>query len=200
MAETGFSLKEAAVLADMSEKAVRHELAREIATPARRQVGESVRRRFDEADILYLSLIAELPVSLSVADRRGLYAMIAGRLRAAGRWRRAGDRLRLTGAVPVEIDATELRKRLARRLRLYRRGRARLISRPDLVGGEPVFNGTRVPVRHVGLLARKGVPVAEILEDYPALDEEDVAFARLFVELRPDPGRPRRPLAFARAG
>jgi hypothetical protein len=44
------------------------------------------------------------------------------------------------------------------------------------------------------------VPVAEILEDYPALDEEDVAFARLFVELRPDPGRPRRPLAFARAG
>jgi uncharacterized protein (DUF433 family) len=138
-------------------------------------------------------------VSLSVADRRHLYVMIAGRLPATGRWRRTGDRLRLIGAVPVEIDASELRKRLAARLRLYRRGRARLIARPDLVGGEPVFKGTRVPVRHIGLLARKGVPVAEILEDYPALDENDVAFARLFIELRPDPGRPRKPLALAPA-
>jgi len=200
LAEAGFSLKEAAVLAEMSEKAIRHELAREIATPERRQVGESVRRRFAEGDILYLNLIAELPMSLGVADRRDLYAMIAGRRRTVGRWRRAGDRLRLIGAVPVEIDASDLRKRLAQRLRLYRRGRARVISRPDLVGGESVFKGTRVPVRHVGLLARKGVPVAEILEDYPALDEDDVAFARLFVKLRPDPGRPRRPLAFSRVG
>ncbi|MGH6896779.1 MAG: DUF433 domain-containing protein [Geminicoccaceae bacterium] len=200
MADAGFSLKEAAVLAEISEKSIRHELAREIATPERRPIGASVRRRLDERDILYLNLLAALPVSLGVADRRDLYAMITRRLRATGRWRRTGDRLRLIGAVPVEIDASELRKRLAGRLRLYRRGRARLVARPDLVGGEPVFKGTRVPVRHIGLLARKNVPVAEILEDYPALDENDVAFARLFVELRPDPGRPRKPLAFARDG
>jgi hypothetical protein len=54
-------------------------------------------------------------------------------------------------------------------------------------------------VRHIGLLARRGTPVAEILDDYPALDADDVAFARLFVELRPDPGRPRKALAFVRA-
>lgn len=114
-------------------------------------------------------------MSLSVEERRDLYAMIARRLRATGRWRRTGDRLRLTGSVPVEID-------------------------PDLVGGEPVSKGTRVPVRHIGLLTREGVSLAEILEDYPALDEQDVAFARLFIELRRDPGRPRKPLAFARAG
>jgi uncharacterized protein (DUF433 family) len=195
-----YSLKEAAVLADTSEKSIRHELAREIATPERRRVGESVRRRLDEHDILYLNLIAALPVSLDVEDRRDLYAMISRQLHVAGRWRRTGDRLRLIGVVPVEIDASELRKRLAERLRLYRRGRTRLVGRPDLVGGEPVFKGTRVPVRHVGLLTKKGVPLAEILEDYPALDENDVAFARLFIELRRDPGRPRKPLAFARAG
>ena len=32
-ADAGFSLKEAAVLADISEKSIRHELACEIATP-----------------------------------------------------------------------------------------------------------------------------------------------------------------------
>jgi uncharacterized protein (DUF433 family) len=200
MADGGFSLKEAAVLADISEKAIRHELAREIATPARHPVGASVRRRLDEHDILYLNLLAALPVSLAVADRRDLYAMIARRLPAKGRWLRNGDRLTLIGAVPVEIDASELRRRLAARLRLYRRGRARLVARRDLVGGEPVFEGTRVPVRHIGLLARKGVPVTEILEDYPALDENDIAFARLFAELRPDPGRPRKSLTFVHAG
>jgi uncharacterized protein (DUF433 family) len=200
MADDGFSLKEAAVLADISEKSIRHELAREIATPARRPLGASVRRRLDEHDILYLNLVAALPVSLAVADRRDLYAMIARHQPASGRWRRKGDRLTLNGVVPIEIDASELRRRLAERLRLYRRGRARLVARPDLVGGEPVFAGTRVPVRHIGLLARKGVPVAEILEDYPALDENDIAFARLFTELRPDPGRPRKPLTFVHSG
>jgi uncharacterized protein (DUF433 family) len=199
LVDTGFSLKEAALLAEISEKSIRHELAREIATPQRRRVGKSIRRSLDERDILYLNLIAGLPVALDVEDRRDLYALIAGRLRARGRWRRAGDRLRLTGPVLVEIDPSELRKRLAERLRLYRRGRTRLVARPDVLGGEPVFTGTRVPVRHIGLLARKGTPVAEILEDHPALDADDVAFARLFVELRPDPGRPRKPLAFVRA-
>jgi uncharacterized protein (DUF433 family) len=145
-------------------------------------------------------MIAALPVSLDVKDRRDLYVMIARGLGERGRWRRMGDQLRLIGDVPVEIDASELRMRLAERLRLYRRGRARLVARPDLVGGEPVFKGTRVPVRHVGLLARNGAPVADILEDYPALDDNDIAFARLFVELRPGPGRPRRPLTLMRAG
>ena len=196
---TGSRSKRAALLADISEKSIRHELAREIATPERRRVGKSIRRRLYERDILYLNLIAALPVALSVEDRRDLYALIAGRLGEMGRWRRAGDRLRLIGPVLVEIDVSELRKRLAERLRLYGRGRARLVARPDVLGGEPVFVGTRVPVRHIGLLARKDTPVADILEDYPALNADDVAFARLFVELRPDPGRPRKPLGFLRA-
>lgn len=190
----GFSLKEAAVLADVSEKTIRHELARDIATPGRRRVGRAVRRRLDVNDIFYLQLVAELPVSLAVEDRRNLYAMVARRLRSKGRWRRAGDRLKLIGAVAVEIDASDLRLRLAERLRLYRRGLGRVVSRPDVIGGEPVFEGTRIPIRHVGQLARRGIPELEILDDYPSLTSEDVAFARLYVELPPDPGRPRKPL------
>lgn len=194
-----FSLKEAALLADVSEKAVRHELARKIATPERRRVGKAIRRRLDERDVLYLNLIGALPVALGVEDRRDLYALIANRLMERGRWRRAGDRLRLIGPVPVEIDLADLRRRLADRLHLYRRGRKRIVARSEVLGGEPVFAGTRLPVRHIGLLAQKGASVAEILEDYPALCEDDVAFARLFVELRRDPGRPRKPIAVVRA-
>lgn len=57
----------------------------------------------------------------------------------------------------------------------------RIVQRDDTLGGEPVFEGTRIPVRHVGLLARKGTSLAEILEDYPALREGDVSIAAALV-------------------
>ena len=76
--------------------------------------------------------------------------------------------------------------------------RPRLISRPDLVGGDLVFEGTRIPVRHIGLLAKKGVPLAEILEDYPAISASDVAFAREFVDSEPAPARAENPIRFMR--
>ncbi len=56
----------------------------------------------------------------------------------------------------------------------------------------------RVSVRFVGERARKGESVAELLDDYPALDAEDVEFARMFVALGRPPGRPRKKLRFVR--
>src|SRR5262249_2904928 len=106
--DSDFSLKEAAMLAAVSEKAIRHELARRIATPGSRRVGSAGRRRLDAHDILYLRLVARLPVSLDLADRRDLYAIMARRLQKKGRWQRSGDRLQLHGAVTVEIDASDL--------------------------------------------------------------------------------------------
>ena len=76
--------------------------------------------------------------------------------------------------------------------------RPRVTSRPDTVGGDPVFVGTRIPVRHIGLLAKKGVPLAEILEDYLAISESDVAFAREFFESHPAPARADKPIRFVR--
>ena len=74
----------------------------------------------------------------------------------------------------------------------------RLVSRPDAVGGDLVFEGTRIPVRHIGLLAKKGVPLAEILEDYPAISAGDVAFAREFVDAEPAPSHADTPIKFVR--
>jgi hypothetical protein len=49
-----------------------------------------------------------------------------------------------------------------------------------------------------GERARKGEPVATLLEDYPGLDAEDVEFARMFVALGRPPGRPRKKVKFVR--
>ena len=50
----------------------------------------------------------------------------------------------------------------------------RIILDPDILGGKPVVEGTRLSVEHIlGLLARNMSP-QEIVEAYPVLTIEDV--------------------------
>ena len=44
----------------------------------------------------------------------------------------------------------------------------------NIVGGEPVFNGTRVTLRTVLASLAEGATTAELLADFPTLSEEDV--------------------------
>ena len=55
------------------------------------------------------------------------------------------------------------------------------ISRdPQICGGEPVFNGTRVTLRTVLASLAEGELVEEILADFPSLKVEDVQAAIAF--------------------
>lgn len=63
----------------------------------------------------------------------------------------------------------------------FERWKRNLVERKDVLGGEPVFPNSRLAVRHVGEMARRGAPVAEIIEDYPSLGEQDVEFAMRYV-------------------
>ncbi len=56
----------------------------------------------------------------------------------------------------------------------------RISADPSILGGEPVFAGTRLSVRRIAEAAERGETLARLLEDYPYLTEEDVAFARQF--------------------
>jgi uncharacterized protein (DUF433 family) len=105
----------------------------------------------------------------------------------------------LEGDVPVVLPTEELVKRVDERIQTLLRGRSRAVSRPEVLGGEPVFEGTRVSVRFVGERAKREPPVT-LLEDYPALRSEDVEFARMFVTLGRPPGRPRKKPRFVRGG
>jgi uncharacterized protein (DUF433 family) len=69
----------------------------------------------------------------------------------------------------ASIECKEFRRTVARNLAAFRWGRRRVVSIPDVLGGEPVFRGTRIPLQHVASLFRKGVPEKEIAEDFPAL-------------------------------
>ena len=83
------------------------------------------------------------------------------------------------------------------RIELYREGLERINEDDEILGGEPVFKGTRLAVRHIGGMRAKGEPVERIMEDYPDLSPDDIEFARLYAEAHPLVGRPKIGVATA---
>jgi uncharacterized protein (DUF433 family) len=50
----------------------------------------------------------------------------------------------------------------------------RITANPEIFGGKPIIRGMRISVELVLSLLAQGVPMEEILEDYPDLEQEDI--------------------------
>lgn len=207
------NLREAAAVADVSPKVIRHCLEQKVVKPTRKRG----HWRFSEDDALFFALRAAIPFDIDVNDQKVLYKLIvAGDFRQdfAG-WKRLGEHTLEILKVPhhgtkrsseaglrIVVDFKGIAEALRRRVKLLVEREKRIESREDTLGGEPVFAGTRVSVRHVGLLVLRGVPMEEIRADFPRLKDEDFELAKLVAMIGPKPGRPRRlpPLRFEREG
>ena len=49
-----------------------------------------------------------------------------------------------------------------------------IVRNPDILGGRPVFRGTRVPVEVLFENLEDGLSIDEIIEAYPSLNKADV--------------------------
>jgi uncharacterized protein (DUF433 family) len=195
-----FSLSEAAAIADVSPEIIRTALEKKSVTPSRqRKAGKAVRHQFSVGDVLLIKLLAEFPFPLSKQDKRSLAEIVARGNRKALPWSMEGvDLVYRSGDVQLSVRCKPFRKTVQRNLATLRWGRTRVASSPGVLAGEPVFRGTRVPLRHVASLFRKGVSEREISEDFPQLSARDLAYARLFSRFGEKPGRPRKQLLIRR--
>jgi uncharacterized protein (DUF433 family) len=189
-------LKEAAVLAEVTEKKLRHELEEKTMTAERWESGHWL---FSPRAVVFLRLIEGIRASLTREDRRDLFHLLTKRRESVGHWRLKDADLVLSGDVPARFCIRDAISETAAMLWRYRRAHRKVISDPAILGGEPVFEGTRIGVRHVGLLALRGTPLDKLREDFPSLREEDFEFARFFAKVRKGPGRPRKALELRRA-
>jgi uncharacterized protein (DUF433 family) len=195
----GFSLKEAAAIAELPESIVRTAVEKKVIAPRAESVGRAVRYKFGVRELFYIKLLSTFPFDLNRDDKRSLHELVFHRAETAGRWRAEGpDFVLNSGDLVLYLEVKHLRNHLADNLATYRRGRRRVISTPDILGGEPVFEGTRIPLAHISALVRNGTDAAEILEDYPALNARDLAFAAIHARMKAHPGRPRKPLELHR--
>jgi uncharacterized protein (DUF433 family) len=140
--------------------------------------------RFDLAEVVYLFTVAAIAFELGVDDRKKLYRMIAGALRG-----KKPQDLDLGAHVVVKLGSTV--HDVEERLTEFERWKKKLVEREDILGGEPAFPKTRLAVRHIGEMARRGASVEEISSDYPSLGKQDIEFAKRYVAAYPRVGRPR---------
>jgi uncharacterized protein (DUF433 family) len=70
--------------------------------------------------------------------------------------------------------------------------KTRLISDPNILGGETVFPNSRLSVRRVGAMLERGESLEVIKEDYPYLSDEDLQFAQRYVRAYPSMEQPTK--------
>jgi uncharacterized protein (DUF433 family) len=195
-----FSVNEAAAIAEVSAETIRTALEKKSVTAShKRRLGKAVRHQFSVGDVLFIKLLAEFPFPMSRQDKQSLAQVLARGSRQAPPWSmRGADLVYRSGDIQLSVQCKSFRQTVDRNLAAFRWGKRRVVSLPDVLGGEPVFRGTRVALRQVASLFRKGVSQQEIGEDFPNLSEQDLAYARLCSRLGEKPGRPRKRLIISR--
>lgn len=93
------------------------------------------------------------------------------------------------GTIDFSIYENETRHQAKRLLD----ARNAIVHDKDILNGEPVFKGTRVPVRDIAASLSKGISQGRILKAYPSLNgnEDLLDLAKIYVEAYPQRGRPK---------
>jgi uncharacterized protein (DUF433 family) len=176
-----FTPTEAAALTSLPVKAVNNAIDKKtISTVPGRRAGHATR-------LLDLRALISLALERRFTDRFSpeLRRKVFDALKTAPR-----NRLALEGGV-LTINLREPRRELTASLRRLRRARALVVRDPEILGGTPVFRGTRIPVHLIATLVEQGSTEAELLAAYPRLTTEMVQLASLYAAAYPSRGRPR---------
>lgn len=173
-----FTTAEAAALLDLPERQIRKEFEHGL-------LASKDRPRLSFSSLVYLLTLKQIGIELGVADRKRLLKALRSALAHGAQ----PEQVPLTTVLTLQIGTVV--REVESRVDAFDAWKKRLVSSPDILGGEPVFPKSRLAVRHVGAIAERGEPVERILEDYPYLTESDVEFARTFMRAYPRAGRPR---------
>lgn len=182
MSHASFTAAEVVALFDLDEKAIRREIELG-ALPERKPV------EFSFGEAVYLVVMRMLGVQLGVEDRRKVRDLVVRAL-SSGR----KSRVELSEVLELKVaPAYEEVSTKGDRFDAWKR--ARIVEDDTILAGEPIFKGTRLPVRKIGaMIERHGErAVKELRADYPnlRLSEEDIELAPKYVRAYPRRGRPR---------
>jgi len=89
------------------------------------------------------------------------------------------------------VDVGEARKQVDRGVRDLEAAETAIAKNRAILGGEPVFKGTRIPVYGVVAMLEAGAAAEDLLSGYPKLTERLLELARIWVTAHPRRGRPK---------
>src|SRR6266853_5476375 len=172
-----FTPAEAAVWGRLSLKALNNAIDKKTVVARRTRAG----RLLDEPAVVYLSLERRLAGDTTPEFRRRLFAEIA-----------SAPKRRVVSVGALKVDVGESRREVMERVKRLRRAERLVTVNPEIMGGNPVFRGTRVPVHQIAELLANGESVERLREDYPRVSEEMIGLAPIYVAAHPLRGRPRK--------
>ncbi|MBY5454640.1 DUF433 domain-containing protein (plasmid) [Rhizobium sp. Z1P35] len=178
-ASYAYTPAEAAAVSGIAVKSVHNAIDKRII--ATHLIGGKGRALTDE-DLLRLKLWYGVGSILSAERRKRLFDTIDQNPNA--------DTVRADDYLIV--DVARAREQLAARAEALREAERMIQSVKGVVGGEPVFKRTRVPVRTIAAMKTQGASTAEIVEGYPSLTERMVELAEIWAVAHPARGRPRK--------
>ncbi|APO70525.1 hypothetical protein IE4872_PC00511 (plasmid) [Rhizobium gallicum] len=170
---------EAAAVSEIAVKSVHNAIDKRIIAT---HPFSSERRALTDEDLLRLKLWYGVGSILSAERRKRLFDTIDQNPDA--NTIRADDYL--------IVDVARAREQLAARAEALGEAEKIIHSVKGVVGGEPVFKGTRVPVRMIAAMKIQGASTEEIVEGYPSLTERMVELAEIWTAAHPARGRPRK--------
>jgi len=148
-------------------------------------LGGAVKRRHN-ARLLARNALVGLKLAHETADvltpesRRAVVATLIRRPRQS-----------MFRADVVVVDARPAAKAVRSGLDQLAKARRIVVSAPDLLGGTPVFKGTRIPVHDIADMLANGDDPAAIVRAYPQLDRDRIRLAAAYALAYPRRGRPR---------
>ncbi|ARQ13585.1 hypothetical protein NXC12_PD00499 (plasmid) [Rhizobium etli] len=170
---------EAAAVSEIAVKSVHNAIDKRII--ATHLIGSKSRALTDD-DLLRLKLWYGVGSILSAERRKRLFDTIDQNPDA--NTVRADDYL--------IVDVARAREHLAERAEALREAERMIESVKGIGGGEPVFKGTRVPVRMIAAMRAQGESTAVIVAGYPSLTKRMVELAEIWAAAHPARGRPRK--------
>ncbi len=192
-------IETAARLAAVSVQRVRYwDQTRLVVPSVRRQHGRIVLRLYGFQDLVELLAVAAMLRSPGISlqhvrkvvaylHKRGYeaplrevrYAVAGGEvffLEKDGNWAggRAPDQIVEHRVLPLE----EIRDRIRQAPKRPANAAGRIVRRRRVAGFQPVFEGTRIPVRAIVEYLERGYSTGKILESFPELTPKDIEVAR----------------------
>lgn len=180
----GYTPAQAAAVTGLPLAAVHKAIDRRVIRPRAARSGGTVRRLLTKEQLIYLQLEAEGLRLLPVETRRKIAASIERSPKT--------KKLPVANATALLVEIGGARRRVERQLKQLARIEEMVVSDPEIMGGTPVFKGTRIPVDLVADMVAQGAAAEEILEGYPTLNREKIAIAPLYMRAFPRRGRPSR--------
>jgi uncharacterized protein (DUF433 family) len=182
----GYTPAQAAAVTGLPLAAVHKAIDNRLVRPRSTRSGATVQRLLTKEQLIYLQLEAEGLRLLPVGTRREIAESVQRSPKM--------DVLAIGNGTVLFVACKSARRKVENQLKQLAHIEEMVVSDPEIMRGTPVFKGTRIPVDLVADMLAQGATAKEILEGYPTLNEEHVAFAPLYMLAFPRRGRPNRRL------